>query len=346
MGLIDKRRYGPGTIWLIVGLLGIPTIISVEFPASTNAQQEFFSLLRIVDAEETLPQFFIQGKEFTVVVHKQRLAWPAEARHRIHPDDDETARSFEVRDATGVTVYRQKIENPAGEAELADIRKEGRFAFTEAVYASRMMGAGNQALVVGWSSLPSAPDSCTTYVVLGLFEGKLVPFSEPFCEDIASPGIDSPERAWKLKRDPDTGFENFEIRRSYGFFHVIIPIRVDFLMARLLPARWCVGLGAPSPLAEHCEFPVQAERIPSKEDTFVRLFPSPDETGIPRHVIVKPDSKIEYVAALASNAMDRSGKWKDDRIDEIPWLKVRVDGKEGWVHAAEDLNALGLFQAG
>jgi hypothetical protein len=201
-------------------------------------------------------------------------------------------------------------------------------------------------LVVGWSSIPSAPDACATYVVLGLFEGKLVPFSEPFCEDIASSGPDSQDRTWKLKRDSGTDFEIFEIRRGYGFFHVIVPIRVDFLMARLFPARWCIRMGAPAPLAEHCEFPVETERIAAKEDTFVRLFPSADETRTPRHVVVKPDSRIEFLLALAPNAMERSGKWKNDQSGEIPWLKVRIDGKEGWVHAEEDLNALGLFQAG
>jgi hypothetical protein len=128
--------------------------------------------------------------------------------------------------------------------------------------------------------------------------------------------------------------------------HVCVPIRVDFLMAKLLPARWCLRMGASALLAEHCEFPVEAERITPKEDTFVRLFPGADENGTPRHVVVKPDSRIEFLAALAANAMDRSGKWKIGPSDEIPWLKVRVDGKEGWVHAEEDLNALGLFQAG
>ena len=46
------------------------------------------------------------------------------------------------------------------------------------------------------------------------------------------------------------------------------------------------------------------------------------------------------------NAMDRKGKWKNDQSGSIPWLKVRIDGREGWVHAEEDLNALGLFHAG
>ena len=30
--------------------------------------------------------------------------------------------------------------------------------------------------------------------------------------------------------------------------------------------------------------------------------------------------------------------------DEM-WVKVRIDGKEGWIHTDEDLQAIGLYQA-
>ncbi len=379
MDFTKRRNSRIGSAGLIVAVLGITTFAAAEFmatvvkcdqihapameitasptphnrqartldgPALVNAQQEFFPLLRLQDAKDTLPPLAIQGKEFTVVIHKQRIEWPTEAGHRFDPDGDETARSFAVLDSAGAVAYEQKIEDAAGESELAEIRKLGRFAFTEAVYAERMRGTRGEALIVGWSSIPSAPDSCAIYVVLGLFEGKLVPFSEPFCANLVSSEPGTQDRTWMLKRDPGSDFEIFEIRRGYGFFHVIVPIRVDFLMARLFPARWCIRMGAPASLASHCEFPVEAERRASEEDSFVRLFPEADETRTPRHVVVRPDSRIEFLAALAPNAMDRSGKWRDDRSGEIPWLKVRIDGKEGWVHAEEDLNALGLFQAG
>jgi hypothetical protein len=92
---------------------------------------------------------------------------------------------------------------------------------------------------------------------------------------------DSPNGSWYLKREPGTNFEIFEIRRGYGFFRVVIPIRVDFVMARLFPARWCVRTGAPAPVAEYCEFPIEAQRFAPKEDTFVRLFPEADESAPP-----------------------------------------------------------------
>lgn len=28
------------------------------------------------------------------------------------------------------------------------------------------------------------------------------------------------------------------------------------------------------------------------------------------------------------------------------WLKVRIDGKEGWIHTQEDFTAIGVLQAG
>ena len=33
-------------------------------------------------------------------------------------------------------------------------------------------------------------------------------------------------------------------------------------------------------------------------------------------------------------------------VGEDIWVKVRIDGKEGWIHTPEDLNAIGLFASG
>lgn len=265
-------------------------------------QEKYFASLKVEPAEEKLPSFSIQGKEFTVVVHKERIVWPTEAGHKFNVDDDQTDRSFEVRDAAGLVAYKHVIGENTKEGELAEIRKQGRFSFSDGVFASRIQGEKNQALVVGSGTTPSAPDACNQFVVLGLFDGKLAPFTEPFCEDVATMEQQSAERTWKLKKDGN--FEVFEIRRNNaGFFRVRIPIRVDFLMAKLLPARWCIRMGAPATLAEHCEFPVEAERTPQKEDSFVRLFPSAEEGATPKHVVVKPNSKIEFLAALAPNSM-------------------------------------------
>ena len=97
-----------------------------------------------------------------------------------------------------------------------------------------------------------------------------------------------------------------------------------------------------------CRYRLHADRIAQDSDlTFVRLHASADEDGAPpRHVVVKPDSAVELIES------EGEVRWvEDDRgVALVPgddfWVRVRIDGREGWIHTAEDLLALGLPQAG
>lgn len=314
--------------------------------SGSSTGQKYWPAITIEGVTETLPPVTLRGRPFTVTVHKRRLVWPAEAAHTFSADDDETAISFEIQDAAGARLYSRALDErlPAIESDLAEVRRHGRLPFSTGVSARRLDGENGQALIVDWAELPSAPDACATSVILGLFDDKLTPFSEPFCEHVITD--DRPGGTTKLKKDPKTGAEFFEVREHTGFYSVIIPVRVDFLMAKLLPVRSCIRLDAPEPLREYCEFPVEAERRPDKDETFVRLFPVADESATPKHIVVKPSSAVQFLFALAPNVLDRYGRWKLFPHDELLWLKVRIDGVEGWVRAQEDLNALGLFLAG
>jgi len=42
------------------------------------------------------------------------------------------------------------------------------------------------------------------------------------------------------------------------------------------------------------------------------------------------------------NSMDDAGAITV--LSKEPWLKVRIDGKEGWIHSQEDFDALGMPQ--
>jgi len=98
-----------------------------------------------------------------------------------------------------------------------------------------------------------------------------------------------------------------------------------------------------------CELPAEAERIPvDQELTFVRLFAEASEaSGIARHVVVKHDSRVEILAAKAKLLWDdRSEVIQFGVADDDPWLRVRIDDREGWIHTQEDFLALGVLQAG
>ena len=96
-----------------------------------------------------------------------------------------------------------------------------------------------------------------------------------------------------------------------------------------------------------CEVPVEANRDPASDDTFVRMFSAPTEdSGIPNHAIIRKDSKVEFISASVRFVFNDSGESIDLGVRDDVWLKVRIDGNVGWIHTQEDLAAIGLPQAG
>ncbi len=252
---------------------------------------------------------------------------------------------------------------------LAQVRQEGRFPATTTFAAFRLDGVKQQALLLDEGGSPSMPGQCGMFIVFAVFEGKLKPLAEPHC---GLWDVDVQAGSFQLKRyippAPDgpivdltgrsTGLDVLaqvdvlEIEYFTGYFTVRFPIKVDFAMGRLRPERQCLRMMPPDGTSklryeDLCDYHVVAERQPEEsDDTFVRLFSEPDETLTPRHVVVKPTSKVEFLAARTANIMDAQGAWNgtfDNTRGEVsPWLKVRIDGKVGWVRAEEDLEALGL----
>jgi hypothetical protein len=86
----------------------------------------------------------------------------------------------------------------------------------------------------------------------------------------------------------------------------------------------------------------------TKDLTFVRMYAEPEEGFQVTHVVVKPDSKIEFLEGQLR--VDWSATKDNISIgvgnDSDVWLHVRIDGQEGWIHTQEDFEAIGLPQAG
>ncbi|MDI6721723.1 MAG: hypothetical protein QMD85_04995, partial [Candidatus Aenigmarchaeota archaeon] len=119
-----------------------------------------------------------------------------------------------------------------------------------------------------------------------------------------------------------------------GNFEVIIPVIVNF------PALW-IG-----PLQSSGVFQIKAERrMPDIEETFVRLFPMRGG-GIPRHIIVRKDTRVEFLNAYAEVLWRSEPHYISIEVKEEPWLRIRVNGEEGWIKDQEDLIAVGLPPAG
>ena len=90
------------------------------------------------------------------------------------------------------------------------------------------------------------------------------------------------------------------------------------------------------------------ERAPGERDlTFVRLFAESSESaGLAEHVVVRRDSKVEFLAAKVRVKRQDAAEVTSLDVDEDLWLKVKIDGDTGWIHTAEDFSALGLQRSG
>ncbi|HTP67907.1 MAG TPA: hypothetical protein VMJ35_03310, partial [Dongiaceae bacterium] len=98
-----------------------------------------------------------------------------------------------------------------------------------------------------------------------------------------------------------------------------------------------------------CEMPIEGvERHPGEQDlTFVRMFAeSNEQIGLPAHVVVKKDSRVEILAGKVLVTWEEGKDGIELGVTDDIWVKVRIDGKEGWIHSEEDLQAIGLYRAG
>jgi hypothetical protein len=302
-----------------------------SIPPSATTQETHAPL---EDAERRLGPFRIGAQDFTVVLHLKRVA-------QVRPDrPEESALSgLAIQDASGAILH-QEMFSYALEAG----------AFSESCMASAQLLKGGFAtgLLIGVACWPSAPSSGEVWELFGLLNGKLSRLGKPFTTDGAFLGlIPNPPQ----KRGRATLFlpDVMHFRVWTGNFHVTVPVRVDWMQGRLMPGQRCFEQTGNGLRESGCEVPVEVERVPSDQDlTFVRLFAEASAgMGVPRHIVVRKDSRVEILGAKIKLSWDASHEVIFFGVDDQdPWLKVSIDGQEGWIHTQEDFDAVGVPQAG
>jgi hypothetical protein len=67
-----------------------------------------------------------------------------------------------------------------------------------------------------------------------------------------------------------------------------------------------------------------------------------------KHVVVEPNSKVEFLGAEVPITWSEDAKNICFGVAQNgdTWLKVRIDGVEGWIHTQEDFDAIGLPLSG
>ena len=287
-------------------------------------------------SEQRLGPFSIVGQKYTVVLYNRKRA-PGTTQ-----ETGETLVAMEIRDAAGAVQYRRTFPYQTGAVEFSD---------AWSVSAGILAGKHGTGLLVNYDcdSEPSAPEPepSSWWQLFGVVNGKLKPFGGPLqVQGGLLPGQEIGKRLTTVSPDPQSDALEFKVWSKH--FRLVFPVRIDWTRGKLALAQSC----------EVCQYKVLPEQDRRVEDlTFVRFCPNPGrKCEKPERVLVKATSKVELVAAQvnvkwsegsASAPSGNSDKPMDDEgaialTGDDLWLKLRIDGKDGWIYSEEDFNALGL----
>jgi hypothetical protein len=307
--------------------------------ASTKDSDEKTHIGKIGSHEKRMGPININGREFTLILKVMKYQ---DASNSI----DETVESFSIVDKEGKIHYQKLFDVEYGNGEFAQrlgiwayaldgSGKKGFLNESGRLKEIIFKGQAGVGLIVYYGITPSAPSSGVSCQVFALKGEHLLPLFSPLTVygKIYELPHGSKPNALKLF-DGDT----MKFGVWTGWFEVIVPVKVlDKL--RVVPLHYYSTFG-------YNAFDVVVERRYSEEESFVRFFNHPEVSSTPKHVIIKKDTKVEFLWAYARASIKSGDAECVISIDEMPWLRVRIDGKEGFVRDAEDLLALGIHPAG
>ena len=281
---------------------------------------------KIESVEERKGSFTIQGQTFTVVQHLKHTGQMGAF--------DETLALLEIVDSGGVIQYRDDFPYAV---------EAGGFCGASVKVISGSNGAG---FLLDMACDPSAPESGGPWQILGLTNGKISPLGKPFSA-AGRMGDFVPGKINKTGTFTQIMPDELRIRLFTGYFHVSVALRVGWWEGGLALAQHCFYQTGHGFAPDGCEMPVEdVERQPGEQElTFVRMFrESNAQVGIPEHVVVKKDSQVEILAGKVFVTLEESKSGINLDVGPDIWVKVRIDGKEGWIHTEEDLQAVGLYR--
>jgi hypothetical protein len=299
-------------------------------PSSSAMQQPNPPSPLLEDIEHHFGPFLIGGKEFSVAIGAKHI------KGQTAPGSEADV-SLEIRDAQAAVVHHETFGYSFDHGE-----------FVESCNASTEILSGSKAkwLLITSECEPSAPMGGGPWEIFGDFNGKFTQYGG----DIYTQGEMLrfvPGAVTKVGTATSYGFDSILFKVWTGNFYVTLPVKIELSQPKLTQGIRCLGQTGHGLAEIGCQVPVEAKREPSTDDTFVRLFDSPQGEGsTPSHVVIHPNSKVEFLAASARIKLDDSKGSIGLGVADDVWLQVRIDGKIGWIHTQEDFVAIGLPEAG
>lgn len=298
----------------------------------TQAAPNSASAPQVEDIEERKGPFTFGGQTFTVVMHSKRV--PGKKG-----DFAQALATLDIIDAAGVVAHHEDFPHQA---------ENGDFPESCSATVNSVTGSNGAGLLLDTGCLPSAPMSGGPWQIFGIVNGKLAPIGKPLYAE-GEMGDFIPGKINHIGKLTQILADEFRIRLYTGYFFVSVPIRVNWMQARLELAQHCFYQTGHGMAEGGCEMPVDGveQNRGGEEVTFIRMFTeSNEQIGTPAHVVIQQNSKVEILAAKVFVKWEEGKDSVNLGVGDDIWVKIRVDGKEGWIHTDEDLQAVGLYRAG
>ena len=291
---------------LVCLLVGVPAV------ATEQDDQPLPGATRYV---RSLGPFSIEGHEFTVALH---VVCYKQSKHagKCDEDDEETVSSASIVDENGKTRFKKSF--PVGLVRQTE---------NHLVSATLLEGREHQALELAYQDFSAPSKTRKSIQIFALQNGVLRPLDpEPleFQGGLADlPAGQSENSRRLLERD------TLDVYVLTTYFYIVTPVRVNWKDFRLEEQN--------SGEFDVADQPPYDIRPTIESERPIHLYPSPDDTTTPVGINLTPGSHIQLLKARFSEAPPNEHDSANDT-----WLKVRIDGQEGWILGVDDYTALGL----
>ena len=299
-------------------------------------------------SDATPPKTVISDRIQNLTVAQQTFRFVTHVQS-IPGTSDETVEWWELRDAKEHVVYRQSYPVTF---------TKGMFDWMVSVGAKSFTTQQGSGILIEGGEEPSDPESGGWVQVFGYKYGRdkygadqslFGPFGPPISVIGRFLGIDTdsfrPTLTSSSGSTATVSRDVLKFRLWTGNFNIDYPVQINWISGKLQPAWRCFETTSKGRV-ERCSYSITAEAHPDHQPTFVRLFPESDDAYTPKHVVVQPQSKVEFLEARAPVEWSEDDKAISFSVNGDVWIKVRIDGVEGWIHSEEDFEAVGLPQSG
>jgi hypothetical protein len=305
---------------------------------------------RVLESISRQGPFPLDTQQYTLVLHDSVLP-DNSSRAPSAANSTSTLSRLQILDAHGNSVYQETFP--------FDIVQR-RFVQTLSASASLLHGTDGTALVIRFlqrlapsaeTESPSPQLAKESWQVFGLVNGRLAPFGPVLPlghgSDITVGGALAAvmiTNGIEVMPMASTA-EVLAFRAWTGNFYALVPVRFDWPHGKWGEGQECYSTNNGTLTERGCLMRLEAapeSLLPNADPVYVSLFESPD--GNARNSVtvgITPDSHPEFLDMMAIVQWQSQGQRVDCTFRNL-WLRIRVDGHEGWVQGQQALTALGL----